>query len=569
MQKTNINKQIRKILSWLDENILTILTAILIIVIPLYPKLPLADLIEGYIVRLRLEDILILLAGIVWIVQLVRRKITLPKNSLSKLILLYLVIGTLSSLSAVFITKTVPMERQHLAKLALHLVRRIEYFSLFFIAYTGFKSKRDLILFLKVAVGTLFAAVLYGFGQKYLYWPAFSTMNREFSKGMRLYLTSTSRVMSTFGGHYDYAAYLMMGLTLLVAAFWSSKKYLQKIIFLVLGLAAYWSLILTASRTSFLGYLAGITVIAYIMGRFRGKFKMFVNWFVTVILSMTIMLTMGDLSERFFQVLESPDILVHEITQITPLQRDSLQTFVTGAQADLLLFKNSLLSLKEKLNSPFGKRPKNSISTDELAVAVSSDIPPVPEKPILPPDVTEEEDLVRKAMEASMSGTTAPTPPPVSGYSPNALRYGLSVAIRLDALWPRAIAGLKRNYLLGSGYSTLVKVEPNEFTNAESTDNDYLRMLGETGILGTLSYLAIIFVLCYTSIRLIKKSNNPLSLTLGVGMIGVIVSLLVNATYIDVFESSKIAYSLWILAALVIKLFELESKDVKPVKKTR
>ncbi|MFH2019687.1 MAG: hypothetical protein ABII80_03685 [bacterium] len=564
-----MKKKLTKIFSWLDNNILTVLTAILIVVIPLYPKLPLADLITGYIVRLRLEDILIFIAGAVWIIQLIRRKITLPKNTLAKLILLYLVIGTLSSLSAVFITKTVPMERQHLAKLALHLFRRVEYFSLFFIAYTGFKTKRDLTLFVKVAIGTLLAAVLYGFGQKYLYWPAFSTMNREFSKGMRLYLTPTSRVMSTFGGHYDYAAYLMMALTLLVAAFWSSKRYLQKIILFFLGLATYWSLILTASRTSFIGYLAGITVIAYIMGRFRGKLKMFINWFITIILSLTIMLTMGDLSERFFQVLESPDILVHEITRVTPLQRDSLQKFVTGAQEDLLVFKTALLSLKEKLNSPFGIRPKNSISTDELAVAVSSDIPPVPEKPILPPDVTEEEDLIRKAMEASMSGALTPSPSPVSGYSPNALRYGLSVAIRLDALWPRAIQGLQRNYLLGSGYSTLVKVEPNEFTYAESTDNDYLRMLGETGILGTISYLAIILVLCYVSIRLIKQSNQPISLTLGIGTIGVIVSLLVNATYIDVFESSKIAYSLWILAALVIKLLELESKDVKPLKKSR
>ena len=76
---------------------------------------------------------------------------------------------------------------------------------------------------------TAFAVAIYGFGQKYLYWPAFSTMNREFSKGMRLYLTPESRVMSTFGGHYDYGAYLMMTLTLLATAFWLTKKFLVKI----------------------------------------------------------------------------------------------------------------------------------------------------------------------------------------------------------------------------------------------------------------------------------------------------------------------------------------------------
>ena len=93
---------------------------------------------------------------------------------------------------------------------------------------SGRRAGKSLYSFIKTAVITLIAVVLYGLGQKYLYWPAFSTMNREFSKGMRLYLTPTSRVMSTFGGHYDYAAYLMMLLTLTITGFWlSSSKALK------------------------------------------------------------------------------------------------------------------------------------------------------------------------------------------------------------------------------------------------------------------------------------------------------------------------------------------------------
>jgi hypothetical protein len=67
-------QNIKNIFAWLDKNLLTLLTGILIVVIPLYPKLPLADLIEGYIVRARLEDILILFTGIIWIVQLWRKR---------------------------------------------------------------------------------------------------------------------------------------------------------------------------------------------------------------------------------------------------------------------------------------------------------------------------------------------------------------------------------------------------------------------------------------------------------------------------------------------------------------
>lgn len=554
----------KKILNWLDQNILTLLTAILIVVIPLYPKLPLADLIEGYIVRARLEDILILFTCGVYFVQLIRRKIQIPRNLIAKSIFAYIIIGFLSSLSAVFITHTVPMENPHLLKIALHFFRRIEYLSLFFITYASMRSRKDFYLFLKVAFVTLIAVVLYGLGQKYLYWPAFSTMNREFSKGMRLYLTPSSRVMSTFGGHYDFAAYLMMLLTLIITGIWATKNKLIKLGLFVVVIPAYWSLILTASRTSFVGYIAGITVTAFLLGSIKGKFKMFLNWFVAVTLSMVVMLTLGDLSERFFQVLEQPDVLIHQITQVTPIKRETITSVVNG----LTNFKDTLTMAKDKFNEMGSniKPPDNSISTEDLAVAVSSDAPPTSERP-LPPDVSRAEDDFR--ISQSTPSAEATSSANTGGYSPNALKYGLSVAIRLDALWPRAIEGFKRNPLLGSGYSTLTKATNEEFTYAESSDNDYLRMLGETGLLGTLSFFFILAVIVYLSWRIYRLSDNLLDQTIAIGTIGVTVALLINATYIDIFESSKIAYTLWILAALVVKLYDLQYYKVDHAKKTQ
>lgn len=554
----------KKILEWLDKNILTLLTGILIVVIPLYPKLPLADLIEGYIVRARLEDILILLTGIVWIVQLFRKKIALPKNIISKFIYVYIVIGFLSSISAVFITHTVTMDRAQLFKIALHFLRRIEYFSLFFITYSGIGTRKDLVLFIKIAVTTMIGVVIYGLGQKYLYWPAFSTMNREFSKGMRLYLTPSSRVMSTFGGHYDFAAYLMMLLTIVVSGFWLTKNRLIKLGLAILFIPSYWSLILTASRTSYLGYIAGITVSAIILAKALGKWKMLFNWFALITISMVVMLTLGDLSERFFQILEQPDVLIHQITQVTPLKRETIAKMVNG----LNNFKNNLALAKVKFNSaPKNvKPPDNSISTEELAVAVSSDAPPTSTKPI-PPDVTRAEDDLRISL--ATGSAVASTAATSSGYSPNALKYGLSVAIRLDALWPRAIAGFKRNPLLGSGYSTLTKENVEEFTYAESSDNDYLRMLGETGLLGTLSFFAIMIVAIYFSQKVYYLSTSAFEQTLAVGTISSIIALLVNATYIDIFESSKVAYTLWILVALAIKMYDIQYQKAEHVKKIK
>lgn len=553
----------KKILSWLDNNILTLLTAILIVVIPLYPKLPLADLIEGYIVRARLEDILILFTGIVWMVQLIRKKIALPNNLLTKLIFTYIVIGLLSTLSAIFITHTVTTDRAQLLKIVLHFLRRIEYFSLFFITYVGIRSRQDLYLFIKTAFLTLVAVVIYGLGQKYLYWPAFSTMNREFSKGMRLYLTPSSRVMSTFGGHYDYAAYLMMLLTLTISGLWIAKNKLLKLALLLITIPAYWSLILTASRTSFIGYLVGITLVAGILGKSRGYIKMFLNWFLVVTASMVVMLTLGDLSDRFFQVLEQPDVLIHQITQVTPIKRET----ISGVVNSLANFKDALTLAKKKFNSAPSNiaPPENSMSTDELAqVSTPSDTPPSTSKP-LPPDVTQAEDDYRNSLAtASAQASNSAT----SEYSPNALKYGLSVAIRLDALWPRAIAGFKRNPLLGTGYSTLTKASVDEFTYAESSDNDYLRMLGETGLLGTLSFFAIIAMVIYAASKIYLSSTSTLDQTLALGTLGATVGLLVNATYIDIFESSKVAYTLWILVAIVMKLYDLEYKANSHVKKT-
>lgn len=559
-----------KILSWLDQHLLLLATAILIVVIPAYPKLPLADLIEGYIVRLRLEDLAVLSTLFIWFIQLWRRKITFPRNLVSKLIIAYLIIGFLSTLSALFLTQTVPLERAHVFKLYLHFFRRLEYFSLFFIAYSAVRTKRDIKVLLLTSLATLVVVVLYGFGQKYLYWPAFSTMNREFSKGIRLYLTPNSRVMSTFAGHYDYAAYLMMALSFLFSYFWISRNFRHKLAALLLLASAYWSLILTASRTSFLGYLAAITVIAILLGHYWGRWRAFFNWLLAIVLSLTVMLTMGDLSERFFQVLVEPDILVHQITEVTPLKRDSAEALRTNLLAKveamkepIQKFKNTLESVQLSLKNPFHKAPPpNAISTEEAAVSVTSDTPPTPVKPIeatgsavaLPPDVTAEEEAFRKSQEATPASTVDSNS---SGYSPNALKYGLSVAIRLDALWPRAVAGFKRNPLLGSGYSTLVKAENNEFTVAESTDNDYLRMLGETGLLGTIAFLAIPLVLIYYAFRLFRNSSSVLEKTFALGILGAIIALFVNASYIDVFESSKIAYLLWFLGALLVKSYEL------------
>ncbi len=547
----------KKITAWLDAHLLTVLTAVLIVMIPLYPKIPLAELIQGYIVRLRLEDLLVLFTSFVWFVQFLRRKVSLPRNLLGKLIFVYLIAGLLSSLSALFILHTVPFEKAHMLKLGFHWFRRIEYFSLFFITYSAIRSQKDIKLFLKIALFTLAGVAIYGIGQKYLYWPAFSTMNREFSKGVKLYLQPNTRLFSTFGGHYDLAAYLTIALGFLVPGAWLAPKKWLKALLTILTILAYWCLVLTTSRTSFIGYLVGTTLIAALLIRLKGWWWSISHWLITMFLSLIIMFSFSNLLERFTQVI--PNRQLRE--QILAVQTMVNQPFVHEPSDS-----QSISELPSLLAFLFKNEPLKTVEVSDAEkatlqnVASQSDLPPTPNRPTptpssnpdLPSDATQESEDIRKdTAEAAGRDYNGPS------YSANALKYGLSMGIRLDVLWPQAIKGFLKNPILGSGYSTLVKGNVDEFTYAESTDNDYLRMLGETGLFGTLSFLAIIFFLVKYALALYRGTFTLPDLV-GVGALAATVAILVTASYIDVFESSKVAYVFWMMMALVAYLYDHE-----------
>ena len=491
-----------KFLKWFDGHILEYLSFALLIFIPLYPKIPLADLIPGYIVRLRLDDLLVGGAFVIFLIQLVRKKVTLKGNPLFIPLLIYVIIGFISSLSAMFVTKTVPTSDIHITKLFLNWARRIEYFSVFFIFFSSIKSLSQVKKYIYVAALVLLAVSIYGFGQKYLYWPAFSTMNREFSKGIKLYLTEHARVLSTFGGHYDLAAYLMIVLTLFIPLALVVKNLLHKFFFLGVSLAGFWLLILTVSRTSFLAYIVSITIAFTLLSFKKGWFWAFSRWFVVIALSLTVMVSFGDLSDRFAHVLK------------------------------LDKFKTSL-ALK-----PIKKEPPKNSQAAYIGVGSKSDTPPSTQKPIdgqgpqtaRPADVYE--DIPEFGQAEGLPATLAAKP---RVYSQAAVNYDLSTGIRLDYTWPAAIKGFKRNILFGSGYSTLTKRNIEDFTEAESTDNDFLRALGETGLLGFLAFFGTISFIIWYAIKNFAKVKDPFFATIVASLVAATIGLLVNSIYIYVF----------------------------------
>lgn len=125
-----------------------------------------------------------------------------------------------------------------------------------------------------------------------------------------------------------------------------------------------------------------------------------------------------------------------------------------------------------------------------------------------------------------------------------------SLQIRFNIEWPRAINAFWKNPLLGTGYSSL----------DIATDNDFLRSLGEVGLLGTVAFSLILVEI---SKRIIKSMRNDDRLIkfLSAGVLSMIVCFVVNGLFIDVFEASKVASIFWMLLGLNLAVFNFKGKD--------
>ena len=121
-----------KRIAWCKENLLHAVTLFLLAFIPLYPKLPLIDIIRSW-VYIRLEDFFIGLAILIlgWIY--IRNK-QVPDSPLTKPITVYWIVGFISLVHAlIFIFPHVPGTFAHLG--ILHYLRRIEYMAVCFLAF--------------------------------------------------------------------------------------------------------------------------------------------------------------------------------------------------------------------------------------------------------------------------------------------------------------------------------------------------------------------------------------------------------------------------------------------------
>jgi len=492
----------KKLSNWfkkLDENLVRTLLIGSVFFVPLWPKLPFKMINYTYI-AIRLDDIYLAILAFVFAFQLLRRKVALNKKFILPFALFFI------SVFASFIWNAYVVKNMQLPHLGLlHSLRRVEYMIMFFIASSVIKTKKDFWQIISYFFISVFLVILYGLGQKFLNFPAVQTMNPEYAKGYILYLTPDSRISATFGGHYDLAIYLVMAIPLILSFYFFKKNNL----FLYLFIGALLILLYTSSRSSFIAYL--IATVGFLL--FIRKFKFLI---LVLILTAGLMFTTGEITKRFLKTFQVRRILVDDRTgavyigqTITTKELPAGSFYVKlkdqtkNSDDNLNTFRNKIV--QEKVNEATNSGVLTVGNTDQYVATLSANLRPV-----------------------------------------NTVVSDISMATRFQVEWPRAINAFKKNPLLGTGPSSIT----------EATDGDYFRWIGEVGLLGTITFLNILFLILKTIFVSIKKLSFEEKL-IGYGFIFGFFALFINASYIDAFEASKVAYVFWTLAGLYVGYYRL------------
>jgi len=278
-------------------------------------------------------------------------------------------------------------------------------------------------------------------------------------------------------------------LALTAGFFFGLKNKVKKILILLIGIASFYLLILTASRVSFVAYLIAVTFTLVGLKKY---------WWVGPVLAVSLvgMLFSEEIAQRY-----------------------------------ALTFNIDLSALSSKIQ----RKPR-----EEQIFLVPTPLP-------TPAEIVEEVEEVKK-----------PTPTPkaaaveVEEWKPSTeLAVEYSSGIRFDVEWPRSLRAFAKNPFLGTGYSSVTL----------ATDNDYLRLLAETGFLGFLAFFLIFLEIVRQVFHFARNSRPGLRKSLVMALSGAALGLLVNAVFIDVFESSKIAFIFWILMGILVGMIKLKEEN--------
>lgn len=533
----------KKILHFIDNHLLSILTIVFLILVPLYPKFPFIRINDTYI-SVRLEDFFVACMTVLFAVQAFRKKVQWD-NKFVRLFAFFWGAVIVSFLFNFFIAKTIQFRNIGV----LHTLRRIEYMIPFFVAYAAVRielsqssklPEKVMNKFLSVAIWVVLIVCIYATGQRsatafqplrdnlewiannntgvlhafyyflfrFFDFPAVQTMNAEFAKGYLLNLTPFSRISSTFAGHYDLAAYLVFFIPIVAGLIIQGKNVIRDCATYVLSIL---TLVLTASRISFGAFVGSIIVFLVYKRKWKGLI-------LTVLLTTFLMYLNKDMTDRFKDMFQSRRVFENVQTGAVIINQD-IQTdvlpagseFVTQSATTAVMTDKDKIDLKKHLvqkELDDARKGGKSLSQDEAMRIVEKKY----------------QELQSFVVKDVVAGDT-------------------SLATRTQVEWPRALNAFFKNPILGTGPSSIT----------ESTDGDYFRWLGETGLLGTIPFVGVLLLVWFRNLKVGRQKhgeNAIIHLAFCAGMI----ALGMNAVFIDVFEASKVAFIFWTMSGIFVAM---------------
>jgi len=414
------------------------------------------------------------------------------------------------------------------------------------------REKKSLHFIPIILAAIVILVSLYGFGQKFLGFPAFLTGNEEFAKGVPLRISALGRVPSTFAGHYDLAAYLVLVIPILVSSVFGFKNFLIRTFFLASVFLGFILMFMTVSRISFAVLLISLLTVLLMQKK---------RWAIASIgiILFLFLIAAPALISRFASTIGKVNVLVDTKTG---------QAIGHVKEVPASYFRNRLVfvqpvSEENKKNAtsaaifPFEKIPSRAELIIESNKPNGENLPQGSSYinlSLSPVIKTSHLYFFEKANEKEAGGGEIRA---VFGdfVVKNAKAYDISFTTRIQGEWPNALAAFKRNILFGSGYGSV----------SLAVDNDYLRILGESGILGFVSFMAIFLIAVIKVKKILPQIDSHPIKNLILGFIAGSLGLFLNALLIDVFEASKIAFSYWLLMGFIIgglTLYRKEEIDV-------
>src|SRR5258708_5638621 len=537
-----------KLLRLLRENILFIASLFLLFFIPLYPKLPIIGVSHTW-VYVRAEDFIVAAILTLWIFLVLFKKVKL-KTPLTVPIFLFWVIGAIATFHGVLII--FPTLANVFSNVAfLSFIRRVEYISLFFVAYSSIKDKKLIYPVIAILSVTVVLIILYGLGQRFLGFPAFLTGNEEFAKGYALKISSLGRITSTFAGHYDLAAYLVLIIPILTSLAFAFKNIFIKFSLFLIAMLGFGLLFMTVSRVSFFVLLLSLLMLFIFQKKKFAVISLMCFFVITVLL----LIFSPSLAQRFGNTVTAVDVLVDATTgRALGEVKDTPREY----------FKNKLI-LRQYATA---QEAKSATSSSLIVPYVA--VPQHVELLTQPNESTGESlpqgtgyvnlslsPILKRVSEYYTEKTKAGTnSAEVHVFTGNFLvkkarAYDLSFTTRFQGEWPRTFDAFKRDIFIGSGYGSV----------SLAVDNNYLRILGESGLLGFVAFLSIFLIAGIYIKKSFSKLDSPVVKSFVLGFVLGTFGLMLNGILIDVFEASKIAFTFWILMGIILGLLHLYNPE--------